>query len=247
MKKDALIKFIDKYTLGDSIRMVNWKVDATNKLLRTRGELDGKQFIADVTLKEFTDITEDVRISIANTEKVRAMLSPFGEDIQLSINKNSVRVQGFTISDNDCESYCTAAEPSAIPPVTKNLDDTHSYEIEMDLTDEFIAKFLKARTALSDIEDFTLRMNRSKKLEFVFGYSIANSNRISILAPTVPGKDTYDGSPIKFPIKNLVEIFKANKEMIDGKIYFNIRGALKLMFSSDTFNCLYYQFASLKK
>jgi hypothetical protein len=247
MKKETLLRFINKYNLGDSIKMVNWKVISAEKVLRTRGELDTKSFIADVILKDFTEITEDVRIPIADTQKVRAMLSPFGEDVVITLNKDGDRVKGFLISDNDCESYCSAAEPSAIPPVLKNLDDKHIWEVEIKLTEEFIEKFLKAKAALNEVDEFTIKMNKDNNLEIVLGYAVANTNRISLLAPAVAGKDTFDGPAVRFPSKNFVEILKANKEILDGTAYFNPKGGLKIIFDTPQFSCLYYQFASLKK
>lgn len=247
MKKETLIKFIDKYNLGDRIKMVNWKVTPSDKILRTRGEIDSRMFIADVTLKDFVDITDAVRIPIASTQKVKAMLSPFEDDLTITLNKDGDRIKGFYASTKDCESYCTAAEPSAIPPVSKDITDTIVYDVEISLTDEFVGAFLKAKAALNDVEEFTIKMNSKDQVEFVIGYSAANTNRINLVAPTKSGKDKLAGNPIKFPAGNVVEVLKANKEMGGGTAFLSSNGVLKFVYDNPQFSCLYYQFASVKK
>ena len=247
MKKETLIRFIDKYNLGDLIPAVNWKVIAADKQLKARGELQQKTFAMDVTLKDFEEFKEDVRVPVAATQKVKSMLAPFGDDITLTLNKNGDRVLGFVIADQDCESYCTAAEPSAIPPVSKDLTDKHVYDVEISLTEEFVDKFLKARNALSEVEEFTVKMNKKDQVEFVLGYAVANTNRISLVAPTRNGKDKFDGQPIRFLAKNFVELLKANKEMTDGVIYLKAGGVIKIVYSSPEFDCQYWQFAQIKK
>jgi hypothetical protein len=246
MKKETLIRFIDKYSLGDNIKAVNWKIVAADKQLKARGEMDSKTFTMDVTMNGFEEIKEDVRIPIAATHKVRSMLSPFEEDISLTLNKPADRVLGFAITSEGCESYCTAADPSAIPPVTKDITDKHLYDVEVALTDEFVDRFLKSKSALDEVNEFTIRMNKKDQVEFVLGFSVTNTNRITLVAPTINGKDKFDGQPIKFISKYFVEVLKANKEIPDGVLYFKSNGIVKIVYKSDEFQCLYWQLAQIK-
>lgn len=247
MKKEKLIRFINKYSLDNIFESVKWKHIAAEKVLHTRGELQQKSFVMDVRMKDFTEFNDDVVIPVVNTQKIKAMISPFEEDIALTLSKVGDRVVGFTVSDQNCESYCTAADPNAIPPVPKDLSDKEIYEVNIALTEEFVEKFSKARAALPDVEEFTIRMNKNDKVEFVIGYSVANTNRITLTAPTINGKDKFDGQPIKFVAKNFLEVLKANKEVTDGVMYLTSRGVIKTVFKGDDFDCLYFQFATLKK
>lgn len=248
IKKDALVKFIDKYTVGDAIKAVVWKVVPEEKSLKTRGELDGRSFVMAVTLKEFTEIAEAVRVPVRDTAKMRLMLSPFGADVSLSLHKQGDRLLGLTISNPDCESFCASAEISAIPPVTKDLTDNTTYEVVIPITEEFVSSFLKARKALSDVEEFTVRMNKNDVLEFVLGQSTPNADRIALLPPLTPGNDKLDGPSLTFPIKYFVKLLDANKEMDDGKIYICSRSnVLKVVYSDAQFECMYWQFARVKK
>ena len=249
MKKEKLVRFIDKSSLGDAIKAVNWKIISFDKMLKSRGELDSKTFTMDVTLLDFTEIVEDTRIPISSMQRVKSMLSPFGEDIKLTVSKMNDRIVGMSISDQDMESYCCAADPAVIPPVTKDLSDTHIYDVEVPLTEEFVSKFLKSKSALDDVDEFTVKMNKKDQVEIILGYSVANTNRISLIAPTVNGKDKLGRSNavIKFPTKNLIEVLKANKELDGGILYIKTDGVIKVVYKTDQFQCQYWQFANIKK
>lgn len=246
MKKDTLETFIRRYTLGGEINKVKWKYTASAKTLHARACADGRCFVADVILNNFTDFgSDDVVICIGDTEKVKAMMTPFGEDINFSINKNGDRVLGFTLSDADCESYCTAADPSSIDPVAKNLQDIPSYDAIIPLTEEFLEKFLKSRNALKDVSSFSVGMNKKGLLEVVIGYATANSNRIRMTPTCDPAHNKVEAA-LAFPAKNVAEVFKANNDIPDGKLSINSAGILQLYFKNTDYTCTYYQFANKK-
>jgi hypothetical protein len=246
MKKETLESFIKRYNLGNLIPKVKWKYTAGVKTLHCRAAADNRSFVADVVMSEFSDFgPDDLVVCIGDTEKVQAMMKPFGEDINLSVNKNGDRILGFTISDSDCESYCTAADPSAIDPVAKNLQDVPEYHVVVPLSEEFLEKFLAARGALKDVETFSVGMNKKGVFEFVIGYTTANSNRIRIAPATLPDKNKVD-TALSFPIKNLAEVFKANSDITDGQLSINSNGILRAYFKNDKYACTYYQFANKK-
>jgi hypothetical protein len=246
MKKEILETFIKRYTLGNIIYKVKWKYIAKEKTLHTRASADGRSFVADVVMSDFEDFgPDDVVVCVGDTEKITKMMSPFGEDISISINRSGDRVLGFTLSDKDCESYCTAADPSSIDPVAKNLQDVPEYHVVVPLTDEFLERFLKARMALKDVESFSVGMNKKGMFEVVIGYTTANSNRIRITPQTDPTLNKL-GSALSFPVKNIAEIFKANQDIPNGTLSINDAGISRVYFKNDKFACTYFQFANKK-
>lgn len=246
MKKETLETFIKRYNLGGLIPKVKWKYTAGSKTLHCRAAADNRSFVTDVIMSDFEDFgTDDLIICIGDTEKVQGMMKPFGEDITLAINKAGDRILGFTISDADCESYCTAADPSAIDPVAKNLQDVPEYHAVIPLTEEFLEKFLAARSALKDVETFSVGMNKKGTFELVIGYTTANSNRIRLTPQTLPDKNKVDAA-LAFPIKNVAEVFKANADITDGQLSINSNGIARLYFKNDKYACTYYQFANKK-
>lgn len=246
MKKETLETFIKRYNLGNLIPKVKWKYTPKDKTLHTRAAADNRSFVADVIMSDFEDLgTDDIVVCIGDTEKVEAMMSPFGDDISLSVNRSGDRVLGFTMSDADCESYCTAADPTAIDPVAKNLQDVPEYHVIIPLTEEFLEKFLKAKAALKDVETFSVGMNKKGVFEIVIGYTTANSNRIRITPQTDPTKNKLDAA-LSFPVKNLAEVFKANSDIPDGQLSINSNGIIRVYFKNEKYTCTYYQFANKK-
>jgi len=247
MKKDILETFIKRYSLGGLVPKVKWKYTAADKTLHTRAAIDTRSFVVDVVMNEFDDLgTEDAIVCVGDTEKVKAMMTPFGEDINVSLNRNGDRLLGFTISDADCESYCTAADPSAMDPVAKNLQDLPEYHVEIPLTDEFIEKFLKAKNALKDVATFSVGMNKKGLFEIVFGYATSNSNRIRLTPVVDPVKNTI-GAALQFPLKNVGEVLKANADIPNGLLSINNSGIIRVYFKNDKFTCTYYQFCNKVK
>lgn len=246
MKKEIIETFIKRYNSGNLIPKIKWKYNATEKTLRTRGAADNKCFLADIVLNDFTEFgTENVDLCIGDTQKIEAMMSPFGEDINFSVNKRGDSILGFSISDNDCESYCAAVDPSAMDPMPKNLADIPEYHVVIPITEEFTEKFLKAKNALKDVEIFSVGMNKKGVFEIVIGYTTSNSNRIRLTPQTEPDKNKLD-SALSFPIKNVFEVIKANKDISGGNISINRNGIIRVYFKDDKYTCTYYQFANKK-
>ena len=246
MKKEVLETFIKRYTLGGLVPKVKWKYTAAAKTLHTRAAVDNKAFMVDVIMSEFEDLgKDDLVICIGDTDKVKAMMTPFGEDINVSVNKVGDRLLGFTISDADCESYCTAADPTAIDPVAKNLQDLPEYHVEIPLTEEFVEKFKKATLALKDVATFSVGMNKKGLFEIVLGYTTSNSNRIRITPATDPVKNTI-GTSLAFPIMYIAAAFKANEDIEGGTMSINNSGIIRLYFKNDKYACTYYQFCNKK-
>lgn len=246
MKKEILEIFIRRYTLGNIVSKVKWKYTAKEKILHTRGTADGRCFVSDVVMSDFSDFgDEDIVICIGDTEKVEYMLSPFGDDVSISINKTGDRLLGFTFSDKDCESYCTAADPSSMDPVPKNLQDVPDWHVVVPLTEDFLDRFLKAQMALKDVDSFSVGMNKKGLFEIVIGYATANSNRIRI-TPQTDATHNKLGTALAFPIKNIKEVFKANQDIAGGTFSINDAGIARIQFKNDKFACTYFQFANKK-
>lgn len=246
MKKELIETFITRYNLGNIITKAKWKYTVADKTLHARAAADNKCFVADVLMKEFADLgTDDIIICVGDTEKVERMLSPFGESINININKSGDRVLGFTISDNDCESYCTAADPTVMDPVAKNLQDVPEYHVEIPLSEDFMEKFLAARNALKDVETFSVGMNKKGIFEIVIGYTTANSNRIRISPTTDPVKNKLDNA-LAFPVKNIAAVFKANSDIEGGTLSINNMGIARVYFNNEKYTCTYFQFANKK-
>ncbi len=247
MKKEILETFIKRYNLGDIIPKAKWKYSFLNKTLHTRASADSRSFVVDVIRSNMPDFnTEDVVLCIADTGKVKSMLAPFDDDVNISINKRGDRILGMHFSNADVECYCTAADPSAMDPQAKNLDDTINYCVVVPLTDDFLEKFLKGHSALKDVPTFKVATNSKGIFEIVIGYATENSNRIRLTPPTDSIKNKMDSGAIEFPIKNIIEVLKANSDISGGTLSISGAGVIQLYFKNDDYTCTYYQFANKK-
>lgn len=248
MKKEEIETFIKRYNLGNLIPKVKWKYNSSSKTLHTRGVADqNDSFVVDVIMHDFTDLGDsDVTLCIGDTEKVIGMMTPFvGEDITLSLNKNEEKVMGLTMSDADCESYCTMADAAAISAVPKNINLLIDFQVEVPITEDFIDKFLKAKAALKEVMFFSIGMNQKNVFEVVLGHTTINSNRIRLTPTTDPIKNSID-TALSFPIKNIAEVLKANSDIEGGLMSINKNGIIRLFFSNEKYTCTYYQFAVKK-
>lgn len=247
MKKDKLETFIKRYSLGGAVTKVKWKYNSIEKLLHTRAAVDNKSFVVDVIINNFEEFgSEDLMLCIGDTEKVLMMMKPFENEIAISVNRSGDRIFGISMTDNDCESYCATADPSAIDPVAKNLQDLPEYHVEIPLTEDFIGKFKAAHSALKDVDTYSVGTNKRGLFEIVIGYSTSNSNRIRLTPSTSPGKDKLDKS-LSFPIKNTIEVLKANADIPNGIMSINNMGIVRLYFKNDNYTCTYYQFCNKKQ
>jgi hypothetical protein len=157
-------------------------------------------------------------------------------------------VLGLQFNSDDIETYFGSSDPIAIPPVPKSLDiDLGTPNITIPFSDEFTKQFLKAKVALDESALFTVAMNKKDKLEFVFGYLTSNSNKIRLSPPSsVINQKLSKG--LQFPVTNLAEAFKMNTDMGGGNldIYESNGELVKLSFTSNEFDCNYYQFSNTK-
>ena len=247
MKKVILETFIRKYSLGSLINMTKWKYTFAEKKLHARAAADGTAFLTDVMTVDMPDFnTEDVVLCIGNTDKVKAMLSPFGEDITVTINKNGDRIMGFNMSNADVECYCPCADATAIPPMPKSLASV-DYDVVIPITEEFSKLFLKsAAILLDDVANFSVGMNSKGVFEIVIGYASTNSNRIRI-TPTMDSVKNTLKMAMSFPIKNVIQVLKANSDIENGTMSINCdAGLLQMYFKDDRYTCSYYQMANKK-
>lgn len=245
MKKDILESFIKRYYLNNTVNKVKWKYTAADKTLHTRAMADNRSFVVDVVLSEFTELgTEDIILCIGDTEKVTRQLTPFGEDIALQVNKTGDRILGFSAANENIESYCPCADPTSMDPVPKNLNEVDGYTVEIQISEEFINAFVKARNALNDVETFAVATNKKGQIEFVIGYTTANSSRIRFVPKLVPGMEKLDCS-LTYPVKNIFEVLKCNKNA-EGTIKIHPNGTMKISMKEERFACTYYQFANKK-
>lgn len=240
--------YIKKFSLGKIIAKTKIKYDPELKILHSRSVADNMSFLADVILKNFNELgSDDAVICVGDCEKFKSIISPFTDEIKLSLNFNGTILLGMNFSSDDIETYYGASDPIAIPKTPIGLGDLGTPNVVIPFSDDFTKQFLKAKVALDETALFSIAMNKKEKVEFVFGYLTSNSHKIRI-SPPLAVINTKLSKGLQFPVTQLAEAFKMNTDMSGGEleIFEAEDGMIRLNFKSDLFECTYFQFSNTK-
>jgi hypothetical protein len=231
MDKNRLSRFISKYNLAGLVESVQW--NSENKTLSTRFISDDKTVLGLVTLNEFE--FEDSSIGVYNTNTLKSLLNVLGNDVNLTLKKIDEKPISLSLTSDSTAVQYQLADLAVIPnvPELKQLPD---FNIIIDMDSNFIEKFIKAKSALSDIDNFTV-LTEKGKLKIVIGYSNINTNRVELVV-----NDNYDGEvkPISFSAKYFKEILSANKEANKATLAVSKDGLSHVEFAVDGFTSSYY-------
>jgi hypothetical protein len=231
MDKNRLSRFISKYNLAGLVESVQW--NSENKTLSTRFISDDKTVLGLVTLNEFE--FEDSSIGVYNTNTLKSLLNVLGNDVNLTLKKIDEKPISLSLTSDSTAVQYQLADLAVIPNVPE-LKQLPEFNIVIDMDSNFIEKFIKAKSALSDIDNFTV-LTEKGKLKIVIGYSNINTNRVELVV-----NDNYDGEvkPISFSAKYFKEILSANKEANKATLAVSKDGLSQVEFAVDGFTSSYY-------
>jgi hypothetical protein len=237
MKKQVLTTFIDKYSLNGTIESVKWVVDNSNKQIKTASISDDKNVISYVVIKDDAGLT-DSEIGINDTTKLKKLLNVLTEDVNISYNKREEKIVSLSLNSEGTDVQYVTADLTVIPKVP-DLKKLPPFNLEIPLTKEFVTTFVKAKTALSDVDTMTFIKDKKDKIKLTIGYSSVNSNRINIDIKPTEGKDTL-GKTIHFSAKYLKEILTSNSDCENAVLKISDAGIAHVEFNNDLFNSSYY-------
>lgn len=234
MTKAELNKFIELYNLNGTIEAV--KIVSDGDTLKTSFVSEDKTLAGTVSVSSIK--IDKGEYGIYNTAQLKKMIGVLDEKIEISVNKIDDRAVGWNISDGSTDSTILLADLSVIPAAPK-VKEVKTYDVEIPMDDNFIDKYIKAKNALSDVETFTLLMNKKDKMELVIGYSSINTSRIKIDVAPLAGKDKLE-KPISFNANYFKEI--VSKSRGNGGIVFKIAaaGISNISFKGTDFDASYF-------
>ena len=237
MKKQVLTTFIDKYSLNGTIESVKWVVDNSSKQIKTASISDDKNVISYVVIKDDAGLT-DSEIGINDTTKLKRLLNVLTEDVNISYNKRDDKIVSLSLSSEGTDVQYVTADLTVIPKVP-DLKKLPPFNLEIPLTKEFVTTFVKAKTALSDVDTMTFIKDKKDKIKLTIGYSSVNSNRINIDIKPTEGKDTL-GKTIHFSAKYLKEILTSNSDCENAVLKISDAGIAHVEFNNELFSSSYY-------
>ena len=231
MEKQSLNRFVSKYNLAGLVESVKW--ESKDGSLNTSFISDDKSVLGSVTMKEFEGT--NATFGVYDTSKLTKMLSVLGNDVEFSINDIDGKPVSLKFKDGSTSVNYMLADLSVIPnvPDLKQLPD---FDVEIKLDSNFINKFIKAKGALADENNFTF-LCKDGKSQIILGYSNINTNRIVI---DVDANCSGEIQPISFSATYLKEILVANKEATDATLKISSQGLSHIRFEIDNYESNYY-------
>ena len=233
MEKQSLNGFVSKYNLAGLVESVKW--ESKEGSLTTSFISDDKSVLGSVTMKEFD--SSDASFGVYDTTKLTKMLSVLGNDVDFSINDIDGKPVSLKFKDGSTSVNYMLADLSVIPNVP-DLKQLPEFDTEIKLDSNFITKFIKAKGALADENNFTFTCKGGNNGQIILGYSNINTNRINIDVDCTCSKDKVE--PISFSANFLKEILVANKEATDATLKISSQGLAHISFEVDNYESNYY-------
>ena len=230
MNKQKLTGFVEKYSLGNTIESVPWSIK--NNTLSTDFVSEDRTLLGNVTLNSFE--LDDSEVGIYNTTQLQKMISVLGSEVTVRLKKAEERAIAIDMTDGDVSLNYMLADLDIIPkaPKLKTLPDT---TVIIKIDNEFITKFVRAKNALSESDNFTVISNSITQI--IIGESDSNTNKININVKTERSQNL---SAISFNANYLKEILAANRDHTSAKMEVCAGGLAILTFSNADYTSKYY-------
>ena len=235
MQKDKLNRFIQKYNLGGNVNSVKW--DSKGNKLITKFVTPDKSLLGEVVVDKFG--FEDAELGIYQTDQLQKLLNVLTDDINLSLKKVGSKAVSLKVSDNATSVDYVLSDLTIIPQ-PPNLKHIPNFGTQIKLDSNFINTFIKGKSALSDVDFFTI-VNKDDNLSVVIGYASTNTNRVNIPVNSI-SNDITDS--ISFNANFFKEILGANKECTEAIFKISTEGLSKLEFKVDDYTSTYFLVAS---
>lgn len=231
MEKQKLNRFVSKYSLGGLVESVKW--ESKNGTLSTAFISDDKTVLGSVSMKEFEG--NEYTLGVYDTSKLVKMLSVLGDTIDFSVSDVEGRPVSLKFKDGSTSINYMLADLSVIPNVP-DLKKLPEFDVQIKLDDNFISKFIRAKSALSDENTFTFICKKGVA-SIIIGYSSINTNRVSI---DVDASCDADVDPISFSATYLKEILVANKDAKNALLEISTQGLSNVHFEVDEYTSDYF-------
>ena len=233
MNKQRLVRFINKYYLNGTVNSVVLNSKSNSQQLSARFISGDKSLLGELVLDKWD--FEDSDIGIYNTEQLIKLLSVVDEDINISLTKSGDKSIALKVSDSTSSVNYMLTDTSIInePPTLKTIPE---FELNIDVTPQFINKFIAGKGALGETDNFTILTNGTS-VKVVIGYSSVNTNRVTIPVTTTKVSDIEN---VSFNANIFKEVLHANKECESATLEVSSEGLSRITFKVDDYTSTYY-------
>ena len=232
MQKSKLNRFIQKYNLGGNVNSVKWK--SSGDSMSTSFVTPDKSLLGNVSISKFK--LEDSEIGVYQTDQLIKLLGVLGDKIELNLSKAGEQAVSLGIKNDSVSVNYVLSDLSVIsdPPALKRLPE---FGTKIKLDNKFIDTFIKGKSALSDVDMFTIVKNKNGGVDVVIGYSSTNTNRVNIPVET---ESNNIEKAVTFNANLFKEVLVANRECTSAVLEVSNEGLAKVNFKVDDYDSTYY-------
>jgi len=229
MEKSKLQSFINRYYLAGNCEAVTVKSNGQSvncELIDADQTVVGK-------IKWKTNPFMEGELGINHTGALIRMLSAVGEDIDIEVQETAGKNYAMKIQEGSTTMTFMLADTTVIPAVP-SINAEPEYIVTIDIDDDFIDKFIKAKNALPDAKNFAVQVQNGK-IKFIINYTTINADNVTF--------DLDGGSepmePICFSADKLKEVLTANKGDV-GEMHISPDGLARIDFTGADFDSNYW-------
>ena len=230
MKKTELLNYISRYHLAGATTSVKW--NASGGSLQSSFITDDQNVIGSVSAN--IDLGNQT-LGVYATPQLVKMLSAVGDDVEIDVKEIDGKAVSMDISDKEVNMTFMLADLSVIRQVPE-LKQLPAWNVTVPLDKDFVSRFIKAKNALPESENFGVH-SKNGKAEFIVNYSSINTSRIKF---EVAGTINRDMNVVCFSSNLFKEILQANKDAETSKLEISEAGLARVTFTSQNYTSTYY-------
>ena len=233
--KSLLTSIINKYYLGTN-ESVKWVInDNTLEILFIS---PSKDVIGNVVCDNFQ--LDNTILPIYDTKKLNNLVSICQGDVLVEIEKTNKIATKLNISDMHFNLTYALSDMLLIPKVG-SVNEPKEWEVEIELTNEDVSQLIRAKSALSDVDNMVFKtttdLDGNLVCEVIFGDGHGHSNKITY---QLNGNVKEGGINVPFDSGMFKTILSANKDMEEGTLKLAKGGLLQLNFSTENISSEYF-------
>ena len=231
MNKQKLVRFINKYYLNGTVNSVI--LNSNSNKLSARFISGDKTLLGELEMDKWQ--FEDSEVGIYNTEQLLKLLSVLDEDVNVSISKAGDKSIALKVTDAFSSVNYMLSDVSIInrPPRLKEIPE---FEVKIDVTPQFVNKFIAGKGALAETDNFTVLTDGSNT-KLVIGYAAITTNRVTLPVTTSQSSNIDN---VSFNANIFKEVLTANKECESATLEVSSEGLAKIVFKVDDFSVIYW-------
>ena len=237
INKTDLHSIIHKYFLNGKVETVKWVVK--DKTLNIEFMDLGGSFIGRLKY-EGIDLP-DISIGFGSTSRFLKLLAILNGELYVDFISQEDIIEKLTLDDSKFNIKYSLYALEGVPEVA-TLDNYPEIDVEIPLTTEDIESLLKANHAISENNEFMVKLDKSLDgediINFIFGENSPHSNKVTYgIRGNIINNFDVD---FRFDSELLKEILNSNKKCNEGLIKFSTKGLIHYTFKEEECSTDYY-------